>query len=76
MGADGASREHVLAALARHGVEITDLGNGKYELSRETVLVVQPLKDTVSRSILEYLRRQFGGPPWATFYPPLGGKTH
>ena len=76
MGADGACRKDVLAALAHHGVAIADLGNGDYELSKGTALCCQHFRDTISRSVLDYLMRQFGGPPMAAFYPPPGGRVH
>jgi hypothetical protein len=76
VGADGALIEDVLSALRNHGVTVTEVAKGEYELNFQGVLEVHTLHQTVSRRMLQYFVRKFNGPSMASFFPPPGGMIH
>jgi len=71
MGADGALRDDVIAALERaDGITVVRLSISAIEVAKAgQPLRVFPLKPVVSRGLLGEVERYYGI-PMAAFYPP------
>jgi hypothetical protein len=67
-------RKIVLEVLREHDVEVTDLGNNKFELYGGDELEVQVLTERVGGLMIRYLKNRFQIPATSFYYDTIEGK--